>query len=212
MCGEALSKILTDEGVELVMEATVRHVSRNTDGLFTLTASTSQGERRLRGTHLLVATGRTPNTDTLGLDKAGITLNEEGFIEVNEHLETNVRGVYALGDVHGGPQFTHISYDDYRIVRDNLLGRGKRRTTKQRPLPYCVYTEPQLGRIERLLDLEELPDHLLILGGGYIGLDQPDVSALRKPGYHYRVGKPVAGARRRRCVARRLARFLPMKE
>jgi pyruvate/2-oxoglutarate dehydrogenase complex dihydrolipoamide dehydrogenase (E3) component len=66
---------------------------------------------------------------------------------VNERLETNVRGVYALGDIHGGPQFTHISYDDFRVVRDNLLARGKRRSAKQRPLPYCVYTEPQLGRI-----------------------------------------------------------------
>ncbi|WP_375437873.1 mercuric reductase [uncultured Hymenobacter sp.] len=144
---EALSKILTDEGVEIVLGANVRHVSRNGDGIFTLTASTPQGDRRLRGTHLLVATGRTPNTDTLGLDQAGIKLDEKGFIEVNERLETNVRGVYALGDVHGGPQFTHISYDDFRVVRDNLLKPGKRRSAKQRPLPYCVYTEPQLGRI-----------------------------------------------------------------
>ncbi|MDF7809968.1 mercuric reductase [Hymenobacter sp. YC55] len=144
---EALSKILTDEGVEIVLGADVRHVSRNEEGIFTLTASTKQGDRRLRGTHLLVATGRTPNTDTLGLDQAGIKLDEKGFIEVNERLETNVRGVYALGDIHGGPQFTHISYDDFRVVRDNLLKRGKRRSAKQRPLPYCVYTEPQLGRI-----------------------------------------------------------------
>ena len=144
---EALSKILTDEGVEIVLGAKARQVSRNEDGIFTLTASTKQGDRLLRGTHLLVATGRTPNTDTLGLDQAGIKLDEKGFIEVNERLETNVRGVYALGDAHGGPQFTHISYDDFRVVRDNLLAPGKRRSAKQRPLPYCVYTEPQLGRI-----------------------------------------------------------------
>ncbi|WP_022824235.1 mercuric reductase [Hymenobacter norwichensis] len=144
---EALSEILTKEGVEIVLNAEVRLVSRNTEGIFTLTASTKQGERRIRGTHLLVATGRTPNTDALGLEQAGIKLDEKHFIEVNAQLETNVRGVYALGDVHGGPQFTHISYDDYRVVRDNLLTRGKRRSAKQRPLPYCVYTEPQLGRI-----------------------------------------------------------------
>lgn len=144
---ESLSEILTKEGVEIVLNAEVRLVSRNAEGIFTLTASTKQGERRIRGTHLLVATGRTPNTDTLGLDQAGIKLDDKQFIEVNAQLETNVRGVYALGDVHGGPQFTHISYDDYRVVRDNLLTRGKRRSAKQRPLPYCVYTEPQLGRI-----------------------------------------------------------------
>ncbi|MBO0357567.1 mercuric reductase [Hymenobacter sp. BT186] len=144
---ESLSEILTKEGVEIVLNAEVRLVSRNAEGIFTLTASTKQGERRIRGTHLLVATGRTPNTDTLGLEQAGIKLDEKNFIEVNAQLETNVRGVYALGDVHGGPQFTHISYDDYRVIRDNLLTRGKRRSAKQRPLPYCVYTEPQLGRI-----------------------------------------------------------------
>ncbi|MBC8152342.1 MAG: mercuric reductase, partial [Bacteroidetes bacterium] len=144
---QALSQVLTDEGVRVILEASVRHVSRNPDGIFTLTASTSQGQRRLRGTHLLVATGRIPNTDTLGLDQAGIQLNEKGYIQVNEYLATNVRGVYALGDVHGGPQFTHISYDDFRVIRDNLLKRGPRHSARQRPLPYCVYTEPQLGRI-----------------------------------------------------------------
>lgn len=144
---QALTRILTGEGVQVILDASVRHVSRNADGMFTLTVSTGQGERRLRGSHLLVATGRTPNTDALGLDRAGIHLDEKGYIQVNEHLETNVRGVYALGDVHGGPQFTHISYDDYRVVRDNLLKRGSRRSARQRPLPYCVYTEPQLGRI-----------------------------------------------------------------
>lgn len=144
---QALSQILTDEGVQVILDATVRHVSRNPGGIFTVTASTSQGDRRLRGTHLLVATGRIPNTDTLGLDQAGIQMNEKGYIQVNEHLQTNVRGVYALGDVHGGPQFTHISYDDFRVIRDNLLRRSPRRSARQRPLPYCVYTEPQLGRI-----------------------------------------------------------------
>ena len=143
----ALTRVLEAEGVEVVLGAKVRKVSANADGVLTLTAHTHEGERRIRGTHLVVATGRRPNTDTLGLGAAGVRTDEKGFIQVNERLETGVRGVYALGDVHGGPQFTHISYDDYRVVRDNLLTRGKRRTTKQRPLPYCVYTEPQLGRI-----------------------------------------------------------------
>jgi pyruvate/2-oxoglutarate dehydrogenase complex dihydrolipoamide dehydrogenase (E3) component len=142
---QALTKVLTAEGVDVVLSAKVRKVSHH-DDTFTLTAHTPAGERRLRGSHLLVATGRTPNTDTLGLETTGMQLDEQGYIQVNTRLETSVRGVYALGDVHGGPQFTHISYDDYRVVRDGLLHR-KWRSAKQRPLPYCVFTEPQLGRI-----------------------------------------------------------------
>ncbi|WP_139924490.1 mercuric reductase [Hymenobacter sp. DG01] len=142
----AMQAQLEADGIEFVMQANVHRVSRNADGAYTLTATTPAGERRLRGTHLLVAVGREPNTDMLGLDAAGIETNKEGYVLVNERLQTNVRGVYALGDVHPGPQFTHISYDDYRLVRDNLL-HGKRRTTKGRPVPYVVFTQPQLGRI-----------------------------------------------------------------
>ena len=93
-----------------------------------------------------MATGRRPNSDQLGLELTGIKTDADGYIKVNSRLETNVRGVYALGDVHGGPQFTHLSYDDFRIVRDALL-HGRHRSARQRPLPYCVFTEPQLGRI-----------------------------------------------------------------
>ncbi|UPL49687.1 mercuric reductase [Hymenobacter sublimis] len=143
---EALRGQLEADGVEFVLGARVRHVSRNADGVYTLTATTAAGERRLRGSHLLVAVGREPNTDDLGLEAAGIDTNDKGYILVNERLQTNVRGVYALGDVHPGPQFTHLSYDDYRVVRDNLLHR-KRRSAKSRPLPYVVFTQPQLGRI-----------------------------------------------------------------
>ncbi|MGI4884102.1 MAG: mercuric reductase [Janthinobacterium lividum] len=143
---EALQTGLSGDGVEFVLGAEVRRVSQGPDGHLTLTAHTAQGERRIRGTHLLVATGRTPNTGDLGLDMAGIATDEKGYVQVNDHLQTNVRGVYALGDVHGGPQFTHLAYDDYRIVRDALL-HGKRRSAKQRPLPYCIFTEPQVARI-----------------------------------------------------------------
>lgn len=142
----AMQAQLAADGIELVMQANVHRVSRNADGAYTLTATTPTAERRLRGTQLLVAVGREPNTDRLGLDAAGIETNNEGYVLVNERLQTNVRGVYALGDVHPGPQFTHLSYDDYRLVRDNLL-HGKRRTTKGRPVPYVVFTQPQLGRI-----------------------------------------------------------------
>ena len=141
-----LAECLREAGVELVLGAETRRVSRAADGHLTLTADTKAGERRLRGSHLLVAVGRTPNTDDLGLEHTGIALDPKGYIEVNEHLQTGTRGVYALGDVKGGPQFTHIAYDDYRIVRDALL-HGRQRSTAGRPLPYVVFTEPQLGRI-----------------------------------------------------------------
>ncbi|GAB3637684.1 mercuric reductase [Hymenobacter arcticus] len=143
---ECLQDALTDEGIELVLNAQARRVSRNDAGQFTITLDTPTGERRLHGSHLLVATGRQPNSDKLNLEAAGVKVDEKGFIQVNSKLQTNAKHIFALGDVHGGPQFTHISYDDFRVVRDNLLHRG-RRSAKQRPLPYCVFTAPQLGRI-----------------------------------------------------------------
>jgi len=141
-----LEELLTEAGVELVLSAETHRVTRAADGHIALTVTTPDGERHLRGSHLLVAVGREPNTRDLGLEHTSITLDKEGYIEVNEHLQTGMRGVYALGDVKGGPQFTHISYDDYRIVRDALLHHGQR-TIEYRPLPYVVFTEPQLGRI-----------------------------------------------------------------
>jgi pyruvate/2-oxoglutarate dehydrogenase complex dihydrolipoamide dehydrogenase (E3) component len=93
-----------------------------------------------------MASGRVPNSERLNLAAAGVTVDAHGFIPVNERLETNVPGIYALGDVKGGPAFTHISYDDYRIIRNNLL-RGRRSTTVDRLVPYTVYIDPQLGRI-----------------------------------------------------------------
>ena len=95
---------------------------------------------------MLLATGRTPNTDDLGLDVAGVEMDEHGFVKANERLETNVPGVYVIGDCKGGPQFTHISYDDFRILCANLM-EGKSRTTHDRPVPYTVFTDPQLGRV-----------------------------------------------------------------
>jgi len=94
----------------------------------------------------LVATGRIPNSDTLNLPAAGVQTDNRGFIQVNERLETNVEGIYALGDIKGGPAFTHISYDDFRILRANLL-EGKSVSTEGRQVPYCVFIDPQLGRI-----------------------------------------------------------------
>jgi pyruvate/2-oxoglutarate dehydrogenase complex dihydrolipoamide dehydrogenase (E3) component len=146
VCDE-LQEALEAEGLEFILNAEVHHVSRSADGRYTLATHTPQGERRLHGSHLLVATGRQPNTNRLGLDAAGVELDEKGFIQVNDELQSSVPHIYALGDVHGGPQFTHISYDDFRVVRNNLLRKGPPRSAKQRPLPYCVFTEPPLARI-----------------------------------------------------------------
>ena len=143
---QGLQAALGQEGVEFVLNARTHSVSRSPSGAITLSAHTRDGERRLRGSHLLVATGRRPNSDKLGLDLAGIKTDEKGYVLVNNNLQTNVRGVYALGDIHPGPQFTHLAYDDYRIVRDALL-HGRKRSVRDRPLPYCVFTDPPLARI-----------------------------------------------------------------
>ncbi len=100
----------------------------------------------LEGSHLLVATGRRPNSDDLGLDAAGVETDGQGFIRVNGRLETSVRGIWALGDIKGGPAFTHISYNDFQIVYANLI-EGRSLSTDNRQVPYCVFTDPQLGRV-----------------------------------------------------------------
>src|SRR6202023_3539065 len=115
-------------------------------GRVQLQVRTPDGERMLTGSHLLVAMGRAPNTERLNLEAAGVRKDGRGYIPVNERLETNVPGVYAVGDVNGGPAFTHISYDDFRILRANLLHNGNA-TTTGRLVPYTVFIDPQLGRI-----------------------------------------------------------------
>jgi pyruvate/2-oxoglutarate dehydrogenase complex dihydrolipoamide dehydrogenase (E3) component len=111
-----------------------------------LIVSSSCDARTLEGTDLLIGTGRTPNTKELNLAAAGIEADEHGYIRVNEKLETTAPNVYAVGDVKGGPAFTHISYDDFRVLKSNLLDDDNRAITG-RPLPYCVFIDPQLGRI-----------------------------------------------------------------
>ncbi|HEY1423661.1 MAG TPA: FAD-dependent oxidoreductase, partial [Candidatus Acidoferrum sp.] len=106
-----------------------------------------QGARKtIVGTHLLVATGRVPNTDSLKPASAGIETDERGFIRVNDRLETTAAGVYALGDIKGGPAFTHISYDDFRIIRTNIIEKGNA-SIKDRLVPYTLFIDPQLGRV-----------------------------------------------------------------
>lgn len=140
-----LQKALEGEGLEFVLNARTEAV-RGKDGRITLSSRVAAGALELNGSHLLMATGRVPNTDDLGLEKAGIATSKNGSVKVNARLETNVPGVWALGDCKGGPAFTHISYNDFQIVYGNLV-EGKNLSTENRPVPYCVFTDPQLGGV-----------------------------------------------------------------
>jgi pyruvate/2-oxoglutarate dehydrogenase complex dihydrolipoamide dehydrogenase (E3) component len=146
---DEVASILREDGLELLTGATTRRAERLPDGQVRLTVATKEGERMITGSHLLVSSGRVPNTEKLNLAAAGIQTDKNGFIVVNERLETNVPGIYALGDVKGGPAFTHISYDDYRIIKANLLEppEAEPLTTKNRLLPYTCFIDPQLGRV-----------------------------------------------------------------
>jgi len=141
-----ITKILAEDGIELLLGSTATRVEQDNQGKIYLSLQNSAGELQIRGSHLLVATGRTPNTEDLGLEEAGVQTNGRGFVVVNSRLETSVEGIYALGDMKGGPAFTHISYDDYRIIRTNLLEGGEA-TVDGRYVPYTVFIDPQLGRV-----------------------------------------------------------------
>src|SRR5215204_4287361 len=141
---EAVAEVLRDDGIEVLLETDA--VSAERDGGIKLNVRTPNGERTLSGSHLLVAAGRPPNTDRLNLEAAGVETDERGFVKVNDRLETNVSGIWALGDVKGGPAFTHISYNDYQIVYAILI-ETQNLTTEGRLVPYAVFTDPQLGRV-----------------------------------------------------------------
>jgi pyruvate/2-oxoglutarate dehydrogenase complex dihydrolipoamide dehydrogenase (E3) component len=142
---DEVKKLLQEDGIEILLETEVIGVRAAPKGV-ELQLRGPAGEKTCAGSHVLVAVGRTPNSDRLNLAAAGIHTDAHGYIPVNEKLESNVPGIFALGDVKGGPAFTHTSYDDYRIIRNNLL-RRKQSTTKGRLIPYTVYIDPQLGRI-----------------------------------------------------------------
>jgi pyruvate/2-oxoglutarate dehydrogenase complex dihydrolipoamide dehydrogenase (E3) component len=147
---DAVAGILRDEGVEVLLSAEARRVERDGQGADDVRLVWRSGEGGTEevvvGSHLLVATGRRPNTDDLGMERAGIEANARGYVQVNERLETSAPGVYAIGDVKGGPAFTHIAYDDFRILRTNLLEGGAASTTG-RLVPYTVFIDPQLGAV-----------------------------------------------------------------
>jgi len=142
---QELQKVLQSEGIALELNASTTRVE-NQNGEIVLTIDNKQGPQKLSGSHLLVATGRRPNTDDLALDKAGVAVDTHGYVKVNARLETGVPGIWALGDVKGGPAFTHISYNDYQIVYANIVD-GKNLTVENRYLPYSLFTDPQLGRV-----------------------------------------------------------------
>jgi pyruvate/2-oxoglutarate dehydrogenase complex dihydrolipoamide dehydrogenase (E3) component len=140
-----VAAIMEQDGIDLLLNAQASRVAR-AGSKISLTVRTGNGVLERDGSHLLVATGRIPNTDSLNLPAAGIGTDSRGFIQVNEKLETSRGGVLALGDIKGGPAFTHISYDDFRILRTNLIEKGNA-TTDNRLVPYTVFIDPQLGRV-----------------------------------------------------------------
>jgi pyruvate/2-oxoglutarate dehydrogenase complex dihydrolipoamide dehydrogenase (E3) component len=142
---KALEQLFHDEGIDVVLNAKIRKVSGKSGQLVAVGIEHNGNERTLEGSHLLVAAGRVPNTKGLGLDLAGVELTDRGYIKVNEHLETTAPGVYAIGEVAGSPQFTHISADDFRVVHASLSGGS--RVTTGRIVPYCMFTDPELARI-----------------------------------------------------------------
>src|ERR1700680_444712 len=142
---EALRSLLADEGIDILLNARVKQVSGKSGDSVTIVFEQNGTDKTLTGTHLLVATGRTPNTEGLGLELAGVELTGRGYIKVNERLQTTAPGVWAIGEVAGSPQFTHISVDDFRVVHANLTGGN--RVTTGRQVPYCLFTDPELARI-----------------------------------------------------------------
>ncbi len=142
---DAVLKILRDEGIEVILNSKAARVGKIASDI-ELTVENSGKLQTLSGTHLLVAVGRVSNADSLNTTAAGIATDKHGYVQVNERLETSAPGIFALGDIKGGPAFTHISYDDFRIIRTNVIEKGNA-SIAGRLLPYTVFIDPQLGRI-----------------------------------------------------------------
>jgi len=142
---EEVEKILREDGIAVMLRSKALRVSQAA-GKIRLEVSSGERSETMEGSHLLVATGRVPNSDTLNLGAAGIRTDAHGFIKTNNRLETNVAGVFALGDIKGGPAFTHISYDDFRVIRANVLEK-KNVSIDGRQVPYTAFIDPQLGRV-----------------------------------------------------------------
>jgi pyruvate/2-oxoglutarate dehydrogenase complex dihydrolipoamide dehydrogenase (E3) component len=143
---EALANCLQREGIELQLSVAVEQVGKLSDGQLRVMFRTPKGKQEWTGSHLLVALGRSPVTKDLDLPAAGVETTAKGFIKVNDRLETNVSGIWAIGDVSGGPQFTHASLDDFRILRDNVFGNGSR-SRNDRYVPSTLFTDPELAHV-----------------------------------------------------------------
>ncbi|HEY5224038.1 MAG TPA: FAD-dependent oxidoreductase [Microbacteriaceae bacterium] len=145
--GSAIEKAFTEAGITVRLGNSAEHISRAADGMVTVTLSSGE---TVTAADILVAVGRAPVTTGVGLEQAGIRLTDRGFIEVDQHLRTSAEHVWAAGDAAGTPQFTHASYDDYRVLKTNLAAQddqAKMRSTAGRLIPYCVFTTPELGRV-----------------------------------------------------------------
>jgi pyruvate/2-oxoglutarate dehydrogenase complex dihydrolipoamide dehydrogenase (E3) component len=176
--GAALLELFNDEGIDVLLGTTISQVAGRSGEKVRVHAKDRKGDRVIEGTDLLIATGRMPNTADIGLEQAGVELNAHGYIKVNERLETTAANVWAMGDCAGSPQFTHAAYDDFRIVHDNLNLNGGNRTTKNRLVPFCMFTDPELARVGR------------------------NETEARRDGIEYRVAKmPMANVLRSRTVS-----------
>jgi pyruvate/2-oxoglutarate dehydrogenase complex dihydrolipoamide dehydrogenase (E3) component len=140
-----MARILSGEEIEILVQATPIGVAGRSGEHVTLSLRTASGEQKINGSHLLVAVGRVPNTADIGLETAKVELNARGYVRVNERLQTSAPDVWAIGECAGSPQFTHVSVDDYRIVKANMT--GGQRSTRDRLVPYVVFTDPPLARV-----------------------------------------------------------------
>jgi pyruvate/2-oxoglutarate dehydrogenase complex dihydrolipoamide dehydrogenase (E3) component len=172
---QALGELFKDEGIEVINGAQVSRVDGRSGEGVRVNVRAADGERVINATDILAATGRQPNTKGIGLDVTGVEVDPNGYIRVNERLETTAQGVWAVGDCAGSPLFTHVGFDDFRIVRDNW--NGGNRSTRDRLIPYCVFTDPELGRV---------------------GLDETQA---KRAGIPYRIAKiPVSAVLRARAL------------
>ncbi len=165
----AIQKFLEKEGIEVRLNTDCLRAIQNVDGTVTVVAECESGSPEIKGTHLLVAVGRIPNTDILNLSATGIQSDKKGYIQVNDRLETNVPGIFALGDCNGKGAFTHTSYNDYEIVSANLFENGNRKIS-DRILTYGLFIDPPLGRAG--ISIQDAKDENLNVKVGYQSMDR----------------------------------------